>query len=164
MSKEQLLIDLYELHTQMITDNGFNFDWGRCESWENGAFISGVIPQFHIKFGEETNDDRSNGLGTNEYQNLLPMTVRFGATMTDPSEDMKTVDSEITIFEAKMLRDIKRAFGNPYKINIANFYCGTEYNGESDEDDENENNDPYTVIGGADFTITYTEDRGINGW
>jgi hypothetical protein len=77
---------------------------------------------------------------------------------------MATVQQQIEILRSDLLADIKRAFGNPYKINIANFYCGTAYNGESDEEEDNVNNDPYTVIGGGNFTITYTESRGINEW
>lgn len=164
MSKEQLIKDLYGLYSQMTTANGFNFDWGKIESWENGSMICGDIPQFHIKFKKETNNDESNSLGTNEFQNELPMVVKFGATMTSPDDTFTLIDQQLTIFESKLLFDIKRAFGNPYKINIGDFYCGTKYTGEDDEDDENENNDPYTVIGGAKFVITYKEGRGISEW
>jgi len=164
MSRELLLQNMYALYSQMITANGFEFDWGYNETWENGTSIKVDTPKFTVSFGYEDNDDRQNGLGNNEYQNRLPVEVRFGKTMTAPSDSKSAVDSMREELLAKMIRDIKRAFGNPYKITMPDFYCGVEYSGEINMNEDNMHLDPYTVIGGLEFVVTYRESRGIDEW
>lgn len=174
MSKAQLIDNLYALYSQMTIANGFNFDWQEIKSDNNGAIVWGVVPQFHIKFEDESNADEVNGLGNNEFQNTLPCFFVFGAIMSSPSESLNTVARDKDVLKANMLSDIKRAFGSPYKINMPGFYCGSEYNGEDssvidrDDDsrfvDQSAGIDPYTVIGAASVTVTYKESRGIGEW
>lgn len=164
MSKTQLIDNLYSLYSQMTIANGFNFDWQEIQADNNGCPVWGAVPQFHIAFEDETNADETNGLGNNEFQNTLPCLFVFGATQSSPNDTLNTVSRDRDVFEAKMLSDIKRAFGSPYKINMPDFYCGSEYTGEASEEVQDEDIDPYTVIGAARVTVTYKESRGIGEW
>ena len=164
MSKPDLIENMYALYTQMTVANGFNFDWGKIEADRNGSPVWGDVPMFHLKFEDEENADEVNGLGNNEFQNTLPVVVIFGATQSTPSDTMNTVTKERDKFKAQMLRDIKRAFGSPYKINMPDFYCGSTYNGEVPVEDDDDEIDPYTVLGSASITVTYKESRGIGEW
>ena len=163
MSREQLISDLYALHTQMTTANGFNYDWAVVETWENGAFAPSTTPTYFFETEPEINADETNGVGNNEFQNELPILFKFGKTLITPDPALNKVGENLEIVKAKMLHDIKRAFGSPYKIDIPGWYCGSEYNGEV-EPEEEENLDPYTVIDYARVTITYKEGRGIGEW
>lgn len=165
MSRELLIQQMYDLHTQMTNANGFKINaWSTVETWENGSVILGAIPQYNIKFGQETNNDETNSYGNNEYKNEMPVYIRFGGTIVSPSDELGVVGKQLEIEKSKMLYDIKRAFGNQYKIDLPGWYCGVEYVGEMNMEDEIVDLDPYSVVAGLEFSITYIEGRGINEW
>lgn len=163
-ARTQILNAMYALVSQMIPANGFNYTWGKIEAWENGAMINSTTPQFNIRFGVEDNDDETNSLGNNEYQNNLPVEIRFGALMSSPSDALNTVDTQRETLKSDMLADIKRAFGNPYKINLPTIYSNVSYDSQIDTGEEEDELDAYTVVGGANFTVIYEEGRGVNEW
>ena len=84
--------------------------------------------------------------------------------MSAPSDSLEIVEFQLEELESKLTGDIFRMYGSPYKISRDDVpeYCGTEYTGEGDLTPEEENDlDPYTVVGVMNFTITYKRNRGI---
>ncbi|MEA1998015.1 MAG: hypothetical protein U9N61_01635 [Euryarchaeota archaeon] len=164
MSKFSLLQELYSLAPQMTVANNYNFNWSAVKSWDNGAFIVEDAPKLHIIFLPEQNNDASNGVGNNFQQIIIPMEIKFGKTLTAPSMALDVSDYQLEELESKMIEDISKMYASPFKINTTNApeYCGTEYTGEGDINDAEENLDAYTVVGSMLFDITFKRDRRIN--
>lgn len=164
MSKAALLAALYGLVTDMTTAEGYSGDWEAVRSWDNGAFICEESPRLSIRLLPDANDDATNGLGNNFQQLEIPVEIRYGQTMSAPSDSLEIVEFQLEELESELTDDIFRMYGSPYKISRADVpeYCGTEYTGEGDLTPEEANDlDPYTAIGVMNFTITYKRDRGL---
>lgn len=162
-TRHDIMAEMYALAPQITISNGFTADWSVVKSWENGAMICQDSPQFHLRWSDERNNDITNGMGNNSAQVTVELEVRFGATLSAPSDDLEVVDFQLSELKSDLLDDMFRAFATNYKINNTK-YCGSEYVGEETELDEELELDPYTVIGKAMFGITYKRDRGINEW
>lgn len=164
MSAYNLIEELYRLVGDMTVINGYNFNWTTSREWDNGGAIIEDTPTLHIIEKSEQNNDQSNGVGNNFQQLIIPIEIKFGKTLSNPSDDFIKTTQQLNQLRSLMVRDINKMFASPYKIEKANVpeYCGTEYTGEGDTTEDAKNLDAYTQVGSMEFDITYKRSRGIN--
>lgn len=164
MSKFSLLEELYSLTSQMTVANDYNFDWSSVKSWKNGAAIIEESPLLYIEFLTERNNDAVNGVGNNFQQIGIPMQIKYGKTLSAPSDELEATTYQLMELDSKLEKDIKKMYSSPYKVDISKApeYCGTEYTGEGELTEAEQDLDGYTVVGSLLFDITFKDDRGIN--
>jgi hypothetical protein len=100
----------------MTVANGFRFDWGKVESWENGSMIPTTTPQFYLNTEAEQNEDTSNGVGNNKFKIPLPFIVKFGAKIENSSGTNEKIEEDKELLKAKMIR-IQRRSGSSRRRN-----------------------------------------------
>jgi len=165
MSAYNLIEELYRLATEMTVLNDYNFDWSISREWENGGAIMSDTPTLHIIEKPEQNNDQSNGVGNNFQQLIIPVEIKFGKTLTTPSDDFLKTTKQLNELKSKLVTDINKMYSSPYKVSKANVpeYCGTEYTGEGNTEQEEQDLDAYTAVKSMEFDIIYKRSREING-
>jgi len=162
MARADILAAYYTLVSQLTVVNGFNYDWASIKSIDNGALTPTSSPVLSFAFGEESNDNESNGIGNNKLQCEVPMRVTAVKKLVGVDQTLDVVEYNIEIQRSAMLDDIKRAFANPYKIACTTGFLNIKYTGEVEADEEDL--DQFTVYSISEFLVTYRQELEINEW
>jgi hypothetical protein len=156
MGRAEILTAIYTRVADMLTANGFNYDWATLKSDGNGARVGkGVV--LHASFGPE--DNLNAGVNEQQQYNLeIPVTITGIGFKIDSA--IRDEQYDLEIYKSKLADDIRYAFGMPYTALCSAGGYTITYNGEVDADlGDVLKRDAYEVEVTLEYLIKFRADR-----